>query len=205
VGNRPIWARRSIPADTCVQFHRPLRIPSFSERFPPARCDFRDSRAKSSGRSAEFVAGCSLIDAVLFEDGTYEGAEAGAAILEATHAGREQQEQRIADLIQKELENADGDDEANIRFVYSHVTALSAEPEPWLVSGVLARIPNLTDEQKELIPRNVSDGLRISKYTFLGNLHLYRIERQRGCLPVISLQDWWEKTNGQRDSSGVLS
>ena len=141
-----------------------------------------------------------LIEAVLFADGTYEGDEKGAAILEATYVGRQRQEQRIADSIEKELRNAETEDEAKIMMMSSRVSSLPEGAELSLVGTVLARIPNLTDDEKQLIPDNVRDGLRMGKNIFLDNLKLYRFERQKACVPLISPKDWWDKTNGQRDS-----
>lgn len=140
-----------------------------------------------------------LIDAVLFEDGSYEGAQEGAAILEAAHTGREEQERRIADLVEKQLENTDADDEAKIAFLHSQVAALSVESEPSLVSAVLAKFPNLTNQQKQLIFENANEGLGNGKAIFLGNLEVYRLERQSGQVPGVSLQNWWVATKGRCD------
>jgi hypothetical protein len=140
-----------------------------------------------------------LIDAVLFEDGSCEGDETSAAILEAVYAGRKEQEQRITDLIEKQLRNKDADDDARIESLQSQVAALSAESEPSLVNGVLERIPNPTDQQKQVISENVREGLELAKEIFLNSLKLYGFEKSSGHGPAVSLEQWWNKTAGQCD------
>jgi hypothetical protein len=148
-----------------------------------------------------------LIDAAVFEDGTSEGDPTNAAILQATYAGRNQQQQRIANLVEKQLENTDLDDNGEIEILHSQVAALGVEPEPSLVNSVLARITNLTDQNKQLILKNMRDGLELAKTIFLGNLKLYGIEKSNRQGFSVSLKEWWEITRGQCDigANGVCS
>jgi hypothetical protein len=137
------------------------------------------------------------IDAVVFADGSSEGDQTNAAILEATYVARKQQEQRIASLVEKQLEDTDLDDNAKIKILHSQVAALTVEPEPSLINSVLARSMNLTDQQKQLILKNMRDGLELAKGIFLGQLKLYGIEKSNRQGFPVSLKEWWETTEGQ--------
>ena len=137
-----------------------------------------------------------VIEAVVFENGTYEGDESNAAILEGRRVGRETQMQRVADLVERELRTTTTDTE-KAESLRSDVSALSAEPEPNLIKSVMARFPTKSDSTEESVRNGLHDGLLMGKGFFLNNLNLYLHEMAQGPTVTASLQEWWDATRGQ--------
>jgi len=149
----------------------------------------------SSGTRAPEI----VIEAVDFEDGSYEGDDRKAAMLEAERLGREIERPRITAAVEKELTSNQPDGMAKLVSVQSQVSALSDNVDSAALKSIMARFPTLNDDAKQSIERDIRGGLRMEKGMFLSNLRLYVMELSKGLASDPSLQRWWDVTKGRCD------
>src|ERR1700722_3712161 len=97
-----------------------------------------------------------VIEALVFEDGTYDGDPARAMMMEAERIGRERQFQRIAAQVDEELNSPGGRDW--IRDLLARVSALTVEPEPEMVRSLQSRF-GATGTPEEQVKRDIAGGL----------------------------------------------
>lgn len=143
-----------------------------------------------------------VIEAVVFEDGSYEGHAQRAAMLEADRLGRKLGRRRITAVIENELTSTQPDGITKLVSVQSQVTALSDNVDRAALDSIMARFPTVRDSAKESLERDIHEGLLWEKDTFLRNLRLYMFELssgQDGSAPDASLQRWWDVTKGRCD------
>jgi hypothetical protein len=139
-----------------------------------------------------------VVEAVDFEDGSYEGDRAISAMLEARRVARSLQRQRIAALVAEELESAGPDGPDWVETMRTRVSALTDQPDAKTVQSLQARFgPTITTD--ESIRKEFQSWLMFEKVVFLNNLKIYvTVSSHRG-LPIVSLQAWWDATKGECD------
>ena len=137
-----------------------------------------------------------VIEAVVFEDGTYDGDPARAQMMEANHVGRQRQFQLIAAQVEQELSSEAGRDW--IDDMLTRVSTLSVEPEPEMVHSLQSRFGS-TVTSEELIKKDIAEGLGIERLFFLNNLKIYEMVSSKRGQTIVSLQTWWVATHGECD------
>jgi hypothetical protein len=137
-----------------------------------------------------------VIEALVFEDGTFDGDPARAEMIEAKHIGRGRQFQRIAAQVEAELGSPGGPDW--IGDLLTRVSALTVEAEPEMVQSLQSRF-GATGTSEELIKRDITEGLLIERGFFLNNLKIYALVSSKRNQTIVSLQTWWAATHGKCD------
>jgi hypothetical protein len=143
-----------------------------------------------------------VIEAVDFEDGSYEGDAQKAAMLEADRLGRKLGRLRITAVVEHELTSTQPDGMTKLVSVQSQVTALSDNVDPAALDSIMAQFPTVRDSAKESLERDIHEGLLWEKDTFLRNLRLYVFELSSGSAwsaSDASLRRWWDVTKGRCD------
>ena len=140
-----------------------------------------------------------VVDAVTFSDGTYEGDDSKAAMLDAEQLGRETQEQRIAALVEEALHNSAANDSVRMALLLSQVPALSEEPGPEMIESIIARFPGLPDDARNSIRRDEKSSLQYEKHNFLSQLKLFEVEASNRPEADLSLEKWWAATKAHCD------
>jgi hypothetical protein len=140
-----------------------------------------------------------VIEAVDFEDGSYEGDAQKAAMLEADRLGRKLERPRITAVVENQLADAQPDGMAKLVSVQSQVTALSDKVDPAALDSIMARFPAVRDSAKQALERDIHEGLLMERTMFLNNLRRYLFELSRGSTSDASLQRWWDVTKGRCD------
>jgi len=140
-----------------------------------------------------------VIEAVDFEDGTYEGDDQKAALLEGGRLGREIERARITTMVEKQIASTQPDGIDKLASVQSQASALPNNADPAALESIMARFPTVPDSAKEAIKQAIQDGLAMEKGIFLGNLRLYQFELAKQLASEPSLQHWWDTTKGRCD------
>lgn len=140
-----------------------------------------------------------VIEAVDFEDGSYEGDDQEAAMLDAERVGRKIGRSRITAVVEEQIVSEQPNGMAKVASVQSQVQALPNKVDPATVNSVMARFPTLPDSAKESVERDMQYGVLIEKGAFLSSLRIYQIELSRGRTSHPSLRRWWDATRGQGD------
>ena len=139
-----------------------------------------------------------VIDAVDFDDGTYEGDEAVSAMFEAERQGRDTQRQRIAALVEENFKSVAAEDSDWVSSVRAQVAGLSEQATPELVYSLQSRFaPAISSEAS--IRQDIQNGMTFEKVLFLNQLKLYVAVSSKLGAPIVSLQTWWLATKGQCD------
>ena len=140
-----------------------------------------------------------VIEAVAFEDGSYEGDARKAAMLEAQRLGCQIERPRLTALVEEQINNGQPDGRAKLAALESQVKALSNNVDPADVDSIMARFPTLPYSAKGSIERDIRNGLRLEEALFLSHLRLYLVELSQGAASGPSLQRWWNVTKGRCD------
>ena len=139
-----------------------------------------------------------VIDAVNFDDGTYEGDQAVSAMFEAERQGRDIQRHRIAALVEQNFKSVAAGGSDWVSSVRTQVSGLSEQPTPELVHALQSRFdPAIRTEGA--IRQDIQNGLAFEKGLFLNQLKLYVVVSSKLGVPIVSLQTWWTATKGQCD------
>lgn len=139
-----------------------------------------------------------VIDAVDFDDGTYEGDEAVSAMFEAERQGRDTQRQRIVALVEENFKSVTAEDSHWVSSVRAQVSALSDQAPPELVHSLQSRFnPAISSEGS--IRQDIQNGMTFEKGLFLNQLKLYVAVSSKLGVPIVSLQTWWLATKGECD------
>jgi hypothetical protein len=139
-----------------------------------------------------------VIEAVDFEDGSYEGDAQAAAMLEAVRLGNKMEWSRITELVENQLASSQGNGLAQLESVQSQVRALPDNVDS-AVNVIMARFPGLPEESRKSIEREMRDGLLWGKGTFERNLRIYIAECSKSTTIKPSLPTWWDVTKGRCD------
>ena len=139
-----------------------------------------------------------VLDAVDFDDGTYEGDQAVAAMFEAERRGRALQRQRITALVEEDCKSAAAEDSDWVSSVRAQVSALSEQATPELVRSVQSGF-NPAIRTEASVRQDIQSGMNFEKGFFLNQLKLYVAVSSKLGVPIVSLQTWWLATRGQCD------
>jgi hypothetical protein len=162
-------------------------------------CSASDAPKTDSGDSAKPPGSSAIIiDAVDFEDGTYEGDPFRAAMMECLRLGKEPERERIAALVEAELRNLQTNDSEKISSIQTKVL-LPEEPDPALVRSTMERFSFLPASASASIQRDLKAGLLDQKVLFIDSLRAYEREVSGGEVQGVSLQQWWNATKGECD------
>ena len=158
----------------------------------------------ASGNAKDDIAEASgapriVVDAVTFSDGTYEGDDSKAAMLNSEQLGRETQQQRIAALVEETVHKSAANDSLRIALLLSQVPALPEEPGPEMIDSIIARFPGLPDEARNSIRRDEKSALEYEKHNFLSQLKLFEVEASNRPVTDVSLEQWWNATKAHCD------
>ena len=183
------------PAETTVMFFEiPGDRPGW--RGPGGEtCSVTDSSTPESGhRTPEIV-----MAAAIFADGTHEGDDSKAVMLDANMTAIETQQNRIDSIVEATFGTAGTNDAMKIGLLESRVGALSEEPSPEIVQSIMARYPTLPDDVSTSIRRDVKSGLGYKKAELLSSLKMFGDQISSGQISNISLRDWWNARKNNCD------
>jgi len=161
-------------------------------------CSENAIRERQPENSKSRVISKIVIEAVDFEDGSYEGDRAISAMFEAQRVARGLQRQRIAALVAEKLESAGPDDRDWVNALQTRVSELPVQPDADTVHSLQLRFgPSVVTEK--LIREEFRSWLVSERVFFLNRLKMYVTESSRRGLPIVSLQTWWNATKGECD------
>ncbi len=139
-----------------------------------------------------------VIEAVVLEDGSYEGDRAISAMLETHRLARSLQHQRIATLVAEEIESAGPDDQGWVKGVQTRLSELPEQPDADTVHSLQIRFgPSAATE--ESIREEFQTWSKFEKVFVLNHLKFYLTESSLKGLPIVSLPTWWNATQGECD------
>lgn len=145
-----------------------------------------------------YVATTIIIEAVNFEDGTFEGDRAISAILEARRLARRLQWQRIGTIVTEDTETIGPEDHEWVEVLQTQVAELPVEPDADTVHLLQLRFsPSAVTENA--IREEFRSWLIFERGRFLNHLRMYVTESSHKGLPIVSLRDWWNATKGECD------
>jgi hypothetical protein len=131
-----------------------------------------------------------ILEAVLFQDNSYEGDTTAAAQMASQRMGGDVQRQRINQLVQALLLDAHSDD-ALIKRLQSGVSQLTEDADDQLVDRVRSQFPGLPNEATSPVKSSLRTGLNSEKQLVQRALNEYR-----GSLSDSNHHDtlavWWE-------------
>ncbi len=139
-----------------------------------------------------------VIDAVDFEDGTYEGDQAESAMFEAERLARDLQRKRIVALVEEELNSAATEDSNWVSALRARISSLTVQADPEMLQSLQLRF-GPTGTTEESIRQDIQSGLMVEKGLFLNQLKLYLAVSSKMGVPIVSLRVWWDATKGQCD------
>ena len=139
-----------------------------------------------------------VIDATVFDDGSFEGSAEAAAGLEATRMARTAQGRRVISLVQAILDRGEEDEAAMISAIRSQVAALPEAEEPSVFAVIMNRYPDLTSAAQASIRASIHDSLNQIKQDVLYRL---KTHERNPTGPGSSFQTWWETLKQQLDGS----
>jgi hypothetical protein len=159
-------------------------------------CSETAIRERESENSKSSVISKIVIEAVDFEDGSYEGDRAISAMLETRRVARSLQRQRIAALVAEELENAGPDDPDWVKAVQARVSELPVQPDADTVHSLQIRFgPSVATEAS--IREEFQGSSKFEEVFVLNNLKAYLRQSTKLGVPIVSLQTWWDATKGE--------
>jgi hypothetical protein len=150
-----------------------------------------------------------VIEAVDFEDGSYEGDRALSAMFEAQRLARGLQRLRIAALVAEELQSLVPDDPDWVKALQTGVSELPVQPDADTVHLLQLRF-SLSAATEESIREEFQDWSKFEDVLVLNHLKAYVSQSTKLGLPIVSLQTWWDATKGECEfvvsqrSSGTL-
>jgi hypothetical protein len=161
-------------------------------------CSEAATRERPSETSGSRVISEVIIEAVSFEDGSYEGDLAISAMLETQRVARGLQQQHIAALVAEELESAGPDDPDWVDAMQKRVSDLSVQPDEDTVHSLRLRFGSSVATEQS-IRQEFQTWSRFEKLDLLNHLKMYVVESSHRGLPIVSLQTWWNATKGECD------
>jgi hypothetical protein len=159
-------------------------------------CSETATRERQPENSKSPVISKIVIEAVDFEDGSYEGDRALSAMFEAQRLGRGLQRQRIAALVAEELQSAGPDDPDWVEAIRKRVSELPVQPDEDTVHSLQLRFGSSVATE-EAIRKEFQNWSEFEKVFVLNHLKMYVTESSSRGLPIVSLQTWWDATKGE--------
>jgi len=132
-----------------------------------------------------------VLEAVLFQDGSYQGDTPAAAQMVSQQIGSEAQRQRINLLVQAIPADTKADDITLIKRIHSEVAQLTEEADDQLVDKVHSQFPGLSDEATAQVKASLQTGLNSEKQ--LAQRALSDFERSLLDSSHYTAADWWQR------------
>ena len=129
------------------------------------------------------------LEAVLFDDGSYEGDLQAAAELTAHRVGADAQRQRIHRLVDAILSDPQPDDDARIKRFQSDVAQLTEDPDPPLVESTTSQFPGLSGQALEKVRTSLQSALHIEKEIMARALEDFELAKSNP--RHLTLAAWW--------------
>jgi hypothetical protein len=131
-----------------------------------------------------------VLQAALFEDGSYEGDIEIAARMAAFQNGAKVQRQRIESLVEPILADAQSDDGAKMGRIGTAVAQLSVAPDPQMMATLRKQFPAFPDRGMEQVKSEFAAGMKSEKENAVYLLQQYK-ETNRAGRRHIPLAEWW--------------
>ena len=132
-----------------------------------------------------------VLEAAIFDDGSFEGDVDAAAEMGAGQLAREIQQQRSVAIIDAIVADAGTDDVAKVARIRSAVASLTEEPEPQMFETLRAKFTGLSDPSLKRAGMWLKSGLRQGKQSM--GFALDDFERARTAYAHVgfTLAIWW--------------
>ena len=148
-------------------------------------------RITEAGFEPNLVQPRGVINAALFDDGTYEGDSVSAATMEARHRGRDLQLRRIIALLEKALGSEDQASVTTIESVEEDIYSLGVDSDAATIEEISRHYPPL-NERLQYVVQGVKDQMSAWKYDLIHELKTY--EDGRHSADGDDLRDWLKRT-----------
>lgn len=138
-----------------------------------------------------------IINAALFEDGTYEGDHVAVAIMEAWRRGREIQIERIISLLEKTQRSDTPGSSVTIEFVREEIYSLGVEGDALAVEEISKNYAPLIDEMQYIV-QGIKGAMAAEKYDLIYKFKAYE-ERMRTAR-TDDLRIWLKRTKADYEN-----
>ena len=135
-----------------------------------------------------------VLQAALFDDGSYEGKMRIAAELAAHRLGHDIQRQRIRSLAEPILANSDLDVGAMIERIRAAVNQLTVEPDPDAIARLRKQFPDFPESVCAGFALEVSNQMKEEKGSISSELQRYETDISPRTTPG-SFARWWNLEN----------
>jgi hypothetical protein len=135
-----------------------------------------------------------VLQAALFDDGSYEGNMPIAAHLAARRLGHDLQRQRIRSLAEPMLSNSDLDVGATVERIRTAVNQLTVEPDEDTIARLHAQFPNFPESACAGLALEVSNQMKEEKESLDSELQRYQTDSSTRMTPA-SFARWWALNN----------
>jgi hypothetical protein len=132
-----------------------------------------------------------VINAALFDDGTYEGDYVSAATMEARRQGRKLQLERVIALFDKALRSEGQEPLTTLENVKEAIYSLAVDGDAATVEEISRHYPPL-DDRLEYVAQGVKTEMAACKYDLIGKLKAYGEDRHSA--GVDDLRAWLQRT-----------
>ena len=132
-----------------------------------------------------------VINAALFDDGTYEGDFVSAATMEARRRGRELQLRRIIELLEKALGSEDQASVTTLERIKEDVYSLGVDSDADTIEDIRRHYPPL-NERLQYVVQGIKDQMSAWKYDLIHELKTY--EDGKHSADGDDLRDWLQRT-----------
>ena len=156
------------------------------------KLNFSDSsQAVANGTCLESPKSAMIVlQAALFDDGSYEGNMRIAADLVAHRLGHDLQRQRIQSLAEPILANSDLDVGAMIERIRAAIKQLTVEPDTEALARLRTQFPGLAESACAGLALEVSNQMKVEKESTDQELQRYETDTSTRKSPV-SFARWW--------------
>lgn len=111
------------------------------------------------------------IKAVVFDDGTYEGAARTCAAVKGYRAGEKMELSRLVPLMEAALNSSDTDISQRLSKLESQVSSLSSDAEPAIVQSLTVEFPQLRGSESSVIKGTIEVTATRIKSDLLKDIH----------------------------------
>lgn len=138
-----------------------------------------------------------VINAALFEDGTYEGDYGSAAIMQAWRRGRELQIERIILLLDRTLKSDGPGSPVTLEFVKDAIYSLGVDGDASAAVEISRNYPPLKDKAQSVV-QGIKDVKAVEKYDLIHKLRVYEQQEQKAASG--GLRSWLMRTKADYEN-----
>lgn len=154
-------------------------------------------RITGDGFESDSIQPKCVINAALFEDGTYEGDYGSAAIMESWRRGREIQIERIILLLDRTLKSDGPGSPVTLEFVKDEIYSLGVDGDASAVDEISRNYPPLKDRAQYVV-QGIKDVMAVEKYDLIYRFKDYE-QREYKALTG-GLRSWLKRTKADYES-----